>query len=73
MEFIVFVTVPPDDSLMCKPEFTEPLKDLEIIDGEKLSLQCTVNGDPEPQIVRITFCIPSHPFKPVLCTIYNIF
>lgn len=49
----IFVTVPPDDALMCKPEFTEPLKDLEIIDGEQLSLQCTVNGDPEPQIVRI--------------------
>lgn len=35
---------------MCKPEFTEPLTDLQVVDGETLSLQCTVNGDPEPQI-----------------------
>jgi len=42
--------LPPDDSLMCKPEFTKALKDLEINDGETLVLQCTVVGDPEPQI-----------------------
>lgn len=35
---------------MCKPEFTEPLKDLEVGDGSALTLQCTVKGDPEPQI-----------------------
>lgn len=35
---------------MCKPEFTEALKDLSVNDGEKLMLQCVVNGDPEPQI-----------------------
>lgn len=35
---------------MCKPDFTEPLKDLEVNDGEALTLQCSVNGDPEPQI-----------------------
>lgn len=35
---------------MCKPEFTTPLKDLEINDGEQLVLQCEVTGDPEPQI-----------------------
>lgn len=44
-------TVPPDDSLMCKPEFTRPLNiDLEVIDGERLLLECTVKGDPDPQI-----------------------
>lgn len=42
--------MPPDDSLMCKPEFTNPLKNIEILDGEKLALSCSVNGDPEPQI-----------------------
>lgn len=44
------LTVPPDDSLMCKPEFTKPLHDLSIHDGESLVLTCHVTGDPEPQI-----------------------
>ena len=35
---------------MCKPEFTKDLKDLTIKDGETLTLTCSVNGDPEPQI-----------------------
>lgn len=35
---------------MCKPEFTAPLKDLEVMDGERLTLECTVKGDPDPQI-----------------------
>lgn len=35
---------------MCKPVFSKPLKDVEILDGEKLALSCSVNGDPEPQI-----------------------
>ncbi|KRF85408.1 twitchin isoform X27 [Drosophila virilis] len=42
--------LPPDDSLMCKPEFTKPLHDLTISDGEQLLLTCHVKGDPEPQI-----------------------
>lgn len=35
---------------MCKPEFTKPLKDVTIRDGDQLVLTCTVKGDPEPQI-----------------------
>lgn len=42
--------LPPDDSLMCKPKFTKALSDLTINDGEPLTLRCTVEGDPEPQI-----------------------
>ncbi|XP_067613922.1 twitchin isoform X10 [Eurosta solidaginis] len=42
--------LPPDDALMCKPEFTKPLQDLTINDGEELHLICHVKGDPEPQI-----------------------
>lgn len=47
---IKFCTVPPDDSLMCKPKFTQLLQDLTIVDGEQLQLSCQVEGDPEPQI-----------------------
>lgn len=47
---IIFV-VPADDSTMCKPEFINTLKDLQIRDGETLILECSVNGDPEPQIL----------------------
>ena len=46
---IIFL-VPPDDSLMCKPEFTKQLSNCDVNDGEKLQLSCTVKGDPEPQI-----------------------
>lgn len=42
--------LPPDDSLMCKPEFTKLLKDLKIRDSETLTLNCSVKGDPEPQV-----------------------
>lgn len=42
--------MPPDDSLMCKPDFVKPLKDLTIQDGETLTLACSVSGDPEPQV-----------------------
>lgn len=35
---------------MCKPEFTKSLKDMTIKDGDQLVLQCTVKGDPEPQV-----------------------
>ena len=42
--------MPPDDSLMCKPEFTQTLNDLKIRDGDTLTLTCQVTGDPEPQI-----------------------
>lgn len=35
---------------MCKPEFKTALKDLQIRDGETLTLTCSVSGDPEPQI-----------------------
>jgi hypothetical protein len=46
----VFILVPPDDSLMCKPEFTQKLHDLTISDGDQLQLTCTIKGDPEPQV-----------------------
>jgi len=42
--------LPPDDSLMCKPEFSKPLTDITVGDGEQLVLTCIVKGDPEPQI-----------------------
>ncbi|PSN48991.1 hypothetical protein C0J52_03867 [Blattella germanica] len=42
--------VPPDDSLMCKPEFTKKLQDLTVNDGEQLLLTCTIKGDPDPQV-----------------------
>jgi len=45
-----FVLVPPDDSLMCKPEFTRKLQDLIVNDGDQLQLTCTIKGDPEPQV-----------------------
>lgn len=50
MNFFFIFAVPPDDSLMCKPEFSKPLKDITISDGEPLLLTCNVKGDPEPQI-----------------------
>ncbi|GLH11531.1 Titin, partial [Gryllus bimaculatus] len=42
--------LPPDDSLMCAPEFTAKLADLTVNDGESLLLNCSVTGDPEPQV-----------------------
>lgn len=42
--------VPLDDSTMCKPTFSKALKNLQIRDGETLTLECSVSGDPEPQI-----------------------
>jgi hypothetical protein len=42
--------LPPDDSSLKKPEFTVSLKHLTIGDGERLTLQCSVAGDPEPQV-----------------------
>lgn len=53
MQLIIFTSlsiVPPDDSLMCKPDFTTPLKDRSVKDGDSLTLTCTVKGDPEPQV-----------------------
>lgn len=46
----IILVVPPDDSLMCKPEFIKPLKDMVVCDGDQLVLNCHVKGDPEPQI-----------------------
>lgn len=46
----IFITVPPDDSLMCAPKFIKNLNNLTVIDGESLTLTCSVQGDPEPQI-----------------------
>ena len=44
--------MPPDDSLMHTPKFSNPLPSkLSVKDGELLSLKCTVTGDPEPQVV----------------------
>ena len=50
-QLIISLTVPPDDSLMCKPVFSKGLKDLAVKDGEALTLQCSVKGDPDPQII----------------------
>lgn len=48
--FLTKLLVPADDLNMRSPTFSQPLTDLEIPDGSQLILQCTVNGDPEPQI-----------------------
>lgn len=42
--------LPPNDSASSPPEFTVGLKGLTIGDGERLTLQCQVAGDPEPQV-----------------------
>lgn len=42
--------LPPSDSASSPPEFTVGLKSLNIGDGERLTLQCQVAGDPEPQV-----------------------
>ncbi|KAG8238874.1 hypothetical protein J437_LFUL018785 [Ladona fulva] len=42
--------LPPDDSLMCPPSFTEKLSNMSVKDGEQLNLKCTVKGDPDPQV-----------------------
>ncbi|CAG2056286.1 unnamed protein product, partial [Timema podura] len=42
--------LPPDDSLMCAPNFSTKLQDITINDGDQLLLSCTVEGDPEPQV-----------------------
>lgn len=49
--FSLNVSVPPDDSLMCAPEFTKPLKDLTVNDGDMLTLSCTIKGDPDPRCI----------------------
>lgn len=36
---------------MCRPQFTQVLRDMSISDGDQLQLQATVAGDPEPQIL----------------------
>jgi len=40
----------PDDSLMHPPVFRAALNDCTVVDGEPLSLKCTVDGDPDPQV-----------------------
>merc|ERR1719369_851141 len=40
----------PDDSLMHPPVFKASLNDCTVIDGEPLSLKCTVDGDPDPKV-----------------------
>lgn len=42
--------LPPNDAASSPPEFTVGLKSLNIGDGERLTLQCQVAGDPEPQV-----------------------
>lgn len=42
--------LPPNDSASSPPTFTTGLKHLTIGDGERLTLQCQVAGDPEPQV-----------------------
>ncbi|KAF2885739.1 hypothetical protein ILUMI_20443 [Ignelater luminosus] len=44
------LALPPDDSTMCQPKFTKQLSDLTMNDGESLTLNCIVQGDPEPQV-----------------------
>jgi len=40
----------PDDSLMHPPVFKASLNDCTVVDGEPLSLKCTVDGDPDPKV-----------------------
>jgi len=42
--------MPTADSLMCPPQFIQSLTDLLVKDGEALNLNCSVKGDPEPNI-----------------------
>lgn len=42
--------LPPSDAASKAPQFTTALKSLTIGDGERLTLQCQVAGDPEPQV-----------------------
>lgn len=42
--------LPPNDSASHPPNFTTGLKNLTIGDGERLTLQCQVAGDPEPNV-----------------------
>lgn len=42
--------LPPSDASSSAPQFTTGLKNLAIVDGERLTLQCQVAGDPEPQV-----------------------
>lgn len=42
--------LPPNDAASSPPQFTVGLKSLNIGDGERLTLQCQVAGDPEPQV-----------------------
>jgi hypothetical protein len=50
--FLLFSSlVPPDDSLMCPPQFTKKLTDMQVKDGEPLQLACAIMGDPDPQVV----------------------
>lgn len=42
--------LPPNDAASSPPQFTVGLKSLTIGDGERLTLQCQVAGDPEPQV-----------------------
>lgn len=44
------LVLPPNDSASSAPTFTTGLKHLTIGDGERLTLQCQVAGDPEPQV-----------------------
>jgi hypothetical protein len=42
--------LPPDDTTMFAPDFSEKLSDLVIKDGDPLQLRCAVTGDPDPQV-----------------------
>jgi hypothetical protein len=42
--------LPANDAASSPPTFTVGLKSLNIGDGERLTLQCQVAGDPEPQV-----------------------
>lgn len=42
--------MPPDDSLMCPPSFTTKLQDRTVNDGEPLTINCAIKGDPDPQV-----------------------
>lgn len=42
--------LPPNDASSSPPTFTVGLKSLTMGDGERLTLQCQIAGDPEPQV-----------------------
>lgn len=42
--------MPEASNKMTPPTFEKPLADLVVSDGQKLELECSVSGDPEPKV-----------------------